>query len=84
MLMLGAILGFSGGIIRAIFGLLKKSPKKEIEWKRLFLTLLGAGAIGLFAAIFTPENLKMSLLAGYGGTDFIEGLWKIKMRDVTI
>ena len=82
MLMLGAIFGFAGGVIRATFGLLKKPPKKKISWKKLVITLLSSGVIGLFTSIFSPEDIRISLLAGYGGTDFIEGLWKLRMKKI--
>ena len=82
LLILGATLGLAGGIIRAVFGLIKKPPNDGISYKRLIVVLTAAGAIGLFATIFVPNDLKFSLLAGYGGTDFIEGLWKIKLKDI--
>ncbi|UCD04522.1 MAG: hypothetical protein JSW73_02735 [Candidatus Woesearchaeota archaeon] len=84
MLVLGAVLGFAGGMIRALFGLIKKPPKEGIEFRKLITMLLGAGAIGLFTIIFVNGDFKLSLLAGYGGTDFIENIWKIKMKDVKI
>lgn len=84
MLVLGAVLGFAGGMIRALFGLIKKPPKEGIEFRKLVAMLLGAGAIGLFTILFVNGDFKLSLLAGYGGTDFIENIWKIKMKDVRI
>jgi len=84
MLVLGAMLGFAGGMIRALFGLIKKPPKEGIEFRRLVTMLVGAGAIGLFTTLFITGDFRLSLLAGYGGTDFIENIWKIKMKDFKI
>ena len=84
MLALGIIFGFVGGVIRACIGLLKKSSKKKVSLRYLLSTLISSGMIGLFASIFTTGDLKVSLLAGYGGIDFIEGLWKLQMKKIKI
>jgi hypothetical protein len=36
--------------------------------------------MGLLAGVFIADDVKFALLAGYAGTDFIENLFKIKMR----
>lgn len=84
MLVLGAMLGLAGGMIRSLFGLIKKPPKNGVDFRFLLATVLGAGAIGLFTTIFVRGDLTLSLLAGYGGTDFIDNIWKIKMKNIKI
>ena len=36
--------------------------------------------MGLLAGVFIADDIKFALLAGYAGTDFIENLFKIKMK----
>lgn len=83
MIAIGAMLGFLGGSVRAIIGLVKNAQKnKTITIEKLMITLIGAGIIGVFAIIFIPNDPKFCLLAGYGGTDFLENLWKLKLKEL--
>jgi hypothetical protein len=77
--------GFLGGIIRGLMGITKyitatptKRRKVRKEW--LVLSLLSSGGMGLLAGCFIADDVKFALLAGYAGTDFIESLFKIKMK----
>ncbi len=79
------IAGFLGGLIRALVGITKyltaaPSRKRKIRSDYLVLTLLSSGGLGLLAGVFIADDVKFALLAGYAGTDFIENLFKIKMR----
>lgn len=75
--------GFLGGVIRALVGIVKKvrsaSKKTKIRRDYILLNLLSGGGIGLLVGLFVSD-LKLALLAGYAGTDFLESLFKIKMR----
>ena len=75
--------GFLGGIIRGLIGIAKKvrSSQKKTKIRRdyIVLTLLASGGLGLLVGLFV-DDLKLALLAGYAGTDFIESIFKIKMR----
>ncbi|MCD6398498.1 MAG: hypothetical protein J7L08_01120 [Candidatus Aenigmarchaeota archaeon] len=75
--------GFLGGVIRALVGIVKKvrsaSKKTKIRRDYIILNLLSGGGIGLLVGLFV-NDLKLALLAGYAGTDFLESLFKIKMR----
>lgn len=79
------IAGFIGGIVRALVGLSKyisatpsKKRRYRIDW--LVVTLLTSGGLGILAGVFIADDVRFALLAGYAGTDFIEGLFKIKMK----
>ncbi len=80
-----ALFGFIGGLARACVGFLKYKldPKiKGFKLQAILFTLIASGIIGLFAGLFFPTDLKLSLLAGYAGTDFIEGLYKIRKKQL--
>ncbi len=77
--------GFLGGIIRALVGLSKymsKTPAKKRKFRTdwLVVSLLSSGGLGLLVGVFIADDPKFALLAGYAGTDFIENLFKIKMK----
>ena len=77
--------GFLGGLIRGLVGVSKKisaspSKKKIIRKDYLAVTLLSAGGLGLMVGVFIAEDVRFALLAGYAGADFIENLFKIKMK----
>lgn len=79
------IAGFAGGLIRGLVGIVKymsatPSKRRKIHSSYLLLTLLASGGLGLMVGIFIVDDLRFALLAGYAGTDFIEGLFKIKMN----
>jgi len=82
------IAGFLGGLIRGLMGITKyltayPTKKKKIRTGYIILSLASAGGMGLLAGVFIAEDIKFALLAGYAGTDFIENLFKIKMKKQT-
>lgn len=76
--------GLFGGLLRGLLGISKSLiTKKEdsINYGYLFLSLLVSVSIGLVAASFWPEgDFRVALLAGYAGSDFLEGLFKLKFE----
>lgn len=79
------IAGFLGGLIRGLMGISKvirasPSKKKRIRRDYIIFTLLSSGGIGLIVGVFISEDVRFALLAGYAGTDFLENLFKVKMR----
>ncbi len=71
------LLGGLGGITRSVIGLLKAmAAKRRISWSYWGLTALIAAVIGVFAGIIFNFDRRLSLLAGYAGTDIIEGIYK--------
>ena len=76
------IIGFGlfGGIIRTLVGLFKHkvfTGKEKFNSKKFWFTLILSGAIGAFCALLLIEDYRLILLAGYAGTDLIQGLYKV-------
>ena len=76
-LLLSAILGGVGGLTRGLVGLLKAlSLRRKILWDYYVITVLTAIVIGVFVGIIFNFDTRLSLLAGYAGTDILEGIYK--------
>jgi len=72
-----AVLGGIGGLTRGFVGLLKAlSLKRKILWNYYLITVLIAVIIGVFVGIIFSFDYRLSLLAGYAGTDILEGIYK--------
>ncbi len=75
--LLAGILGGIGGLTRGFVGLLKAlSLRRRILWGYYAITILIALVIGVFTGIVFNFDPRLSLLAGYAGTDIIEGVYK--------
>ena len=78
--------GFVGGLIRAAVGILKwqtRAPmQKRMKFSSHYLaaTVLLAGLLGIVAGLYVANDPRFAVLAGYAGTDFIEGIYKAKFR----
>ena len=82
-ILLAGLFGAVGGVARAFVGLMKRQRrKKKDRFKPYYLTitLIGAAFIGLFCGLLISTNFALTLLAGYAGIDFIEGVFKAKNR----
>ena len=76
-LVLPAILGGVGGLTRGFIGLLKAlSLRRRILWGYYVITVVVAAVIGIFTGIIFNFDYRLSLLAGYAGTDILEGIYK--------
>jgi fluoride ion exporter CrcB/FEX len=76
-LILSGILGGIGGLTRGFVGLLKAiSLRRRILWGYYAITVLVALIIGVFVGIIFNFDPRLSLLAGYAGTDILEGIYK--------
>ena len=76
-IVLAGILGGLGGLTRGVVGLLKAlSLRRRILWGYYLITVLIALVIGSFVGIIFDFDPRLSLLAGYAGTDIIEGIYK--------
>lgn len=74
---LAGILGGIGGLTRGVVGLLKAlSLRRRILWSYYAITVLIAIIIGAFVGIIFNFDTRLSLLAGYAGTDILEGIYK--------
>lgn len=79
------VAGFLGGLIRGLVGISKEmraDPEKKVNVRKdyIIITLLSSGGLGLIAGVFIKGDVRFALLAGYAGTDFLDNLYKIKMR----
>ena len=78
--------GFAGGLIRAFVGLLKwqtRAPtQKRMNFSSHYLgaTIALAGLLGVIAGLYVASDPKFAVLAGYAGTDFIDGVYKAKFK----
>jgi len=71
------LLGGIGGLTRGLVGLLKAlSLRRRILWGYYLITVLIALIIGVFIGIIFNFDPRLSLLAGYAGTDILEGIYK--------
>lgn len=76
-ILLAALLGGVGGLTRGVVGLLKAlSLKRKILWGYYAITVAIAVVIGIFVGIIFDFDTRLSLLAGYAGTDILEGIYK--------
>ena len=74
---LAGTLGGVGGLTRGFVGLLKAlSLRRRILWGYYAITVLVALVIGIFVGIVFDFDPRLSLLAGYAGTDILEGIYK--------
>ena len=74
---LAGLLGGIGGLTRGVVGLLKAlSLRRRILWGYYGITVLIAMIIGIFVGIVFDFDPRLSLLAGYAGTDILEGIYK--------
>ncbi|MFH1720673.1 MAG: hypothetical protein ABH856_03650 [Patescibacteria group bacterium] len=75
------VTGLIGGLIRGLVGILKQTQKPEefkIHWKYFGLTMLVSGIVGVVSGIIADGDWRISLLAGYAGTDFLESLYRLR------
>ena len=71
------LLGGIGGLTRGVVGLLKAlSMRRRIIWAYYLITVSIAVIIGVFVGIVFNFDPRLSLLAGYAGTDILEGIYK--------
>ncbi|MBU0894197.1 MAG: hypothetical protein KKF48_03610 [Nanoarchaeota archaeon] len=71
------LLGGIGGLTRGVVGLLKAlSLRRKIIWGYYAITVAVAFIIGVFVGIIFNFDPRLSLLAGYAGTDILEGIYK--------
>jgi hypothetical protein len=75
--LVAALLGGLGGLTRGLVGLLKAlSLRRNILWGYYGITVLVAVIIGIFVGVIFNFDPRLSLLAGYAGTDILEGIYK--------
>lgn len=76
-MLLAGLMGLIGGATRGLVGLLKAlSLKRQILWGYYAITVFTACVIGIFTGLVFSFDPRLSLLAGYAGTDILEGIYK--------
>ena len=76
-ILIPAALGGIGGLTRGFVGLLKAiSLRRKILWGYYIITVMVAVVIGIFTGVIFNFDPRLSLLAGYAGTDILEGIYK--------
>ena len=76
-IVLAGVLGGIGGLTRGVVGLLKAlSLRRRILWGYYLITVAIAIIIGAFVGVIFDFDPRLSLLAGYAGTDILEGIYK--------
>ena len=76
-ILIPGLLGGVGGLTRGFVGLLKAiSLRRKILWGYYVVTVAIAFIIGIFTGLIFNFDYRLSLLAGYAGTDILEGIYK--------
>ena len=76
-LILPAVLGGVGGLTRGLIGLMKAlALRRKIIWMYYGITIFVALIIGIFIGMIFNFDWRLSLLAGYAGTDILESIYK--------
>lgn len=79
-LLIPALFGLLGGLIRGIVGLLKYyriSTKTNFKITYFVITLILSAIIGMVISTALSANYLVNLIAGYAGIDLLENLMKI-------
>jgi len=78
------LFGILGGFVRALVGIAKYFEKNKNNRKLRFgyfaFTLFVAAIVGGLAGALANHDWRLAVIAGYAGTDFLEGLYKIKKK----
>ncbi|MBS3089294.1 hypothetical protein J4461_00245 [Candidatus Pacearchaeota archaeon] len=76
-IILGIALGALGGVVRATVGIFKAlAVNMKIVWRYWIFTVLLSALIGAMTGLIFNFDPRLSVLAGYAGTDIIEGIYK--------
>jgi hypothetical protein len=67
--------GLLGGIVRVLIGY-AKNYELGLTPQRAWLALILSPLSGALAAVLIAEDPRISVIAGLGGTDLLEALWR--------
>lgn len=79
------LFGAFGGLLRGVLGIAKDLVTKKdltINWLWFWITVVIAAILGLITASFFSDDLRVAILGGYSGSDFVEGLMKLKLNQL--
>lgn len=78
------LLGLLGGVIRVVIGYTKKLPfDQDFEGSQAVKTIIVSLFAGSIAALLVAEDPRVAVIAGIGGTDFLEALYRGLIRSKT-
>jgi len=73
--------GGMGGLVRGLVGITKAQTfdpdKFKFQWKYFTISIVVSMIVGQMAGLIANADWRMSLLAGYAGSDFIESIYKL-------
>ena len=73
--------GGMGGLVRGIVGVTKAQTFNpdtfKFQWKYFAVTIIVSMIVGQMAGLIANADWRMSLLAGYSGSDFLESMYKL-------
>ena len=79
------LLGFLGGLVRSLYGILKAVNEGEVIKKDYFITtIIIAGLIGGILGYVFDIDFRIATLAGYVGTDILENIFKSSLGESII
>jgi len=82
-LVVAALFGLLGGLLRAIVGFIKNYRiKRNIKFKFNYfvITIIISAFIGMLLSLAFATNYLVYLIVGYAGIDLLENLVKISKR----
>ena len=75
--------GGIGGLVRGLVGITKAQTFNpdtfKFQWKYFAITIIVSMVVGQMAGLIANADWRMSLLAGYAGSDFIESMYKLSL-----
>ncbi len=73
--------GGVGGLVRGLVGITKAQTFNpdtfKFQWKYFAVTIIVSMIVGQMAGLIANADWRMSLLAGYSGSDFLESVYKL-------
>ena len=80
-LTISVLLGILGGLVRALYGLIKAVGAGVTVHKGYFIiTLIISGIIGGILGTVFNIDFRIAALSGYVGTDVLESIFKASIR----
>lgn len=76
-MLLAAIFGICGGLVRVLVVSLKTFQLRKISWGGFWIYAVTVISVGAMSGIILSFGKVLSFLAGYAGLDLIDGYYKI-------
>ncbi|MCY4577000.1 MAG: hypothetical protein OXB96_01020 [Candidatus Kaiserbacteria bacterium] len=84
-IILSVLPGAIGGLVRGLVGIFKHvvRDKEPFQLSKLLFSLLLAVLVGCVVGVLTDGDWRVSLLAGFAGSDLLESLAKSRQFGVS-